>query len=393
MTRFYFDWAASAPCDTEAVRTLTDTLVRYPGNPSSLHSPGKEARAFTEECRQKCAEALQIPPETVIFTSGGSESNNIVISSFLRKRQPITAIATSIEHPSVLNPLFELKNAGHTVGFLKTTDTGVFSLDDLKRRLTPSTALVCLIHTHNEAGTVQPVTEAVRLIRDFEREHGARIHVHCDAVQAAGKTAPDWTTADVDSASLSAHKFGGPRGVGLLYLKKPLQPLYSGGGQERGLRPGTENVPGIAAMTIALQQRTLRRDKETTAARKIRRMLTNAFSAEPHILLPFFESARPDAENDARFSPYVLTLAIPGLPSEVTQRLLDDRGVAVSAGSACSANAAANKQKLKNPFGFDKKTADSLLRLSWGHSTTEDDALALIKAVQSVIRENTILLR
>lgn len=393
MNRYYFDWAASAPCDREAAQTLSDTILRYPGNPSSRHSPGKDAQAFAEACRQKCAEALQIPPGTVVFTSGGSESNNIVISSFLRKRQPITAISTPIEHPSVLNPLFELKNAGHTVDFLKMNDNGVFSLDDLTRRLTAATALVCLIHTHNEAGTVQPIAEAVRIIRHFEREHRIRIHIHCDAVQSAGKETPDWSETDIDSASLSAHKFGGPRGVGILYLKKPLQPLYCGGGQERGLRPGTENVPGIAAMTTALQQRALRRAEETAAARTIRRMLTDAFTEEPHILLPFCDTRLSQSEADARFSPYVLMIAIPGLPSEVAQRLLDDRGFAVSAGSACSANAAANKQKLKNPFGFDKKTADSLLRLSWGHSTTPDEAQALINAVKAVIRENRILLQ
>lgn len=391
MTNFYFDWAASAPCDRQAAETFAETLSRYPGNPSALHRQGKEARALTEQCRRICASSLRIPPETVVFTSGGSESNNIVISSFLRKRQPIQILSSPVEHPSVINPLFELKNAGHTLDFLKMTDAGLFSTDDLKRKLSPSVALVCLIHTHNETGTVQPVAEAVRIIREFEKENNVRIHVHCDAVQSAGKAAPDWKESDVDSASLSAHKFGGPRGVGILYLKNPIRPLYCGGGQERGLRPGTENLPGIAAMTTALRQREQNRTEETASALRIRTLFTTAFRKNRSIFLPFAETE--EAEKSARFSPYLLMIALPRLPSEVTQRLLNDRGFSVSAGSACSSNAAANKQKMKNPFGFDRKTAESLLRLSWGHSTSIEEAKALIKALEEIIKENSILLR
>lgn len=387
----YFDWAASAPCDRQASEILLKTLSCYPGNPSALHTKGHEAKLLIEKCRNDCAACLHIPTKTVVFTSGGSESNNIVVSSFLRKRHPIQILSTPIEHPSILNPLFELKNAGHTVNLLKMTDTGIFSVDDLKQKLTPSVALVCLIHTHNETGTIQPIAEAVRIIREFEKTNRIRIHVHCDAVQSAGKATPDWSELDIDSASLSAHKFGGPRGVGILYSKAPIQPIYCGGGQERGLRPGTENLPGIAAMTTALQQREHNRDAETTIALQIRAMLISAFRKNQHIFLPFIDTE--EARNSTHFSPYLLMIAIPGLPSEVTQRLLNDRGFAVSAGSACSSNASANKQKIKNPFGFDHKIAESLLRLSWGHSTTFDETKALIQAVEAIIKENSILLR
>lgn len=391
MKSFYFDWAASAPCDRQSAETLSETLTRYPGNPSALHTKGKEARALTEKCRSECAACLGIPPETVVFTSGGSESNNIVVSSFLQKRKPVQILSSPVEHPSVLNPLFELKTAGHSINFLKMTDTGVFSLNDLKRKLTPSVALVCLIHTHNETGIVQPVAEAVRIIREFEKANRMHIHVHCDAVQSAGKAVADWKESDVDSASLSAHKFGGPRGIGILYLKNPIRPLYCGGGQERGLRPGTENLPGIASMTTALRLREQNRAEETAAALRIRTLLTSAFLKNRHIFLPFTDGK--ETKNTPLFSPYLLMIALPGLPSEVTQRLLNDRGFAVSAGSACSSNAAANKQKIRNPFGFDRKTAESILRISWGHSTTTEEAEALIRAIEEIIDENSILLR
>ena len=204
---------------------------------------------------------------------------------------------------------------GHKVEFLKTTSEGIIDTDDLRRKLTPETALVCLMHTHNETGAVQPLSEAVQAVREFE-SGGKRIHFHCDAVQAGGKTAIDLTAADVDSASFSAHKFGGARGAGILFLKKPLQPLYLGGGQENGLRPGTENLPAVAAMTAALKNRNRCRDDETAAAREIRRKLTNAFSLRPEIVFPF-------PENGAEFSPYVMSIAVPGLPSEVAQRLFN----------------------------------------------------------------------
>ena len=362
MPRIYFDWAASAPCDPEAAETLSAALKRYAANPSSRHTSGKEARACLETCRNECADLLKTTPETVVFTSGGSESNNIVLTSFLTKRRQIHILSAPFEHPSVINPLFELR-----------------------RKLTPETALVCLMHTHNETGAVQPLSEAVQAVREFESD-GKRIHFHCDAVQAGGKTAIDLTAADVDSASFSAHKFGGARGAGILFLKKPLQPLYLGGGQENGLRPGTENLPAVAAMTAALKNRNRCRDDETAAAREIRRKLTEAFSLRQEIVFPF-------PENGAEFSPYVMSVAVPGLPSEVAQRLFSDRGFDISSGSACSSNDAARKQKIKNPLGLPPRIAESILRLSWGHTTSPSDADALINAFDEIIKEHHTLLR
>ena len=364
MPRIYFDWAASAPCDPEAAETLSAALKRYAANPSSRHTSGKEARACLETCRNECADLLKTAPETVVFTSGGSESNNIVLTSFLTKRRQIHILSAPFEHPSVINPLFELKSSGHKVEFLKTTSEGVIDTDDLRRKLTPETALVCLMHTHNETGAVQPLSEAVQAVREFE-SGGKRIHFHCDAVQAGGKTAVDLTATDVDSASFSAHKFGGARGAGILFLKKPLQPLYLGGGQKNRNRC---------------------RDDETAAAREIRRKLTNAFSLRPEIVFPF-------PENGAEFSPYVMSIAVPGLPSEVAQRLFSDRGFDVSAGSACSSNDAARKQKIKNPLGLPPRIAESVLRLSWGHTTSPSDADALINAFDEIIKEHHTLLR
>ena len=368
MPRIYFDWAASAPCDPEAAETLSAALRRYAANPSSRHTSGKEARACLETCRNECADLLKTTPETVVT-----------------KRRQIHILSAPFEHPSVINPLFELKSSGHKVEFLKTTSEGVIDTDDLRRKLTPETALVCLMHTHNETGAVQPLSEAVQAVREFE-SGGKRIHFHCDAVQAGGKTAVDLTAADVDSASFSAHKFGGARGAGILFLKKPLQPLYLGGGQENGLRPGTENLPAVAAMTAALKNRNRCRDDETAAAREIRRKLTNAFSLRPEIVFPF-------PENGAEFSPYVMSIAVPGLPSEVAQRLFSDRGFDISSGSACSSNDAARKQKIKNPLGLPPRIAESVLRLSWGHTTSPSDADALINAFDEIIKEHHTLLR
>lgn len=389
MGELYFDWAASAPCDSDALASFVEVSQKYFANPSSSHPKGREAHKLLQEARNQCASLLSVPPTTVTFTSGGSEGNNLVLTSFLRKRQKYEILSTPIEHTSVINPLYELKNAGaHQLQWLKINEKGTVDLDHLQRSLSPATALVCLIHTHNETGIIQPIKEAVKIIREKQKQYGNFIHIHCDTVQAAGKSSLNLTVLDVDSAVISGHKVGAPRGVGLLYLKKTLQPLYTGGGQERGLRPGTENLPGIVALAKALENRENRRPKERAAATNLKEFFLHELSQLSSIEIPFLSTVQGESA-----SPYLLSFGILGLPAEVSQRLFADKGIELSAGSACSANAAFYKQKIINPFGFSKSLSTSLLRLSWGATTTQEEGKAVIEELKKIIHENKSLIR
>ena len=374
MPRIYFDWAASAPCDPEAAETLSAALKRYAANPSSRHTSGKEARACLETCRNECADLLKTTPETVVFTSGGSESNNIVLTSFLTKRRQIHILSAPFEHPSVINPLFELKSSGHKVEFLKTTSEGVIDTDDLRRKLTPETALVCLMHTHNETGAVQPLSEAVQAVREFE-SGGKRIHFHCDAVQAGGKTAIDLTAADVDSASFSAHKFGGARGAGILFLKKPLQPLYLGGGQENGMRSGTENVFGIKMFELAAIKHYGMLRENFYNAKELSYKLWSLLDKQLFV--------RISPENG---SPYILTVGAKGVRGETILHEADDCGLIIGTGSACSSNDKKRYSRVILACGVGEDVADGILRLSLGCETCESDVVQAAAILNLVVK-------
>jgi cysteine desulfurase len=373
--RRYFDWAATAlpgaPGETEAASPVPF------GNPSSLHAEGRRARDSLEEARARCAAALGVKPETIYFSSGGTESNAIVILSFLLRRGAGACLYSATEHPSVRETCRILERLGKPVGVIPVEADGRVSEASLERALEKhrDPRFAAIMAVNNETGAVNDLEALGALLR---RREGPPLHIHCDMVQAAGKLPLDISRWDLDSASLSAHKLGGPRGAGLLYLRKPLETLHQGGGQERGIRGGTENTAGALALAACLERYTRREPLETAYRAALDRLdtLMKALAATGRFFpIP---SCRSRAE-DRRFSPYILQAAFDGIPGEVMARALDQGGVAVSTGSACSSG------KLERPvlgaMGVEPRRRLEGIRISQGWSTGAGDIEALIRAV------------
>ncbi|MFA7019527.1 MAG: aminotransferase class V-fold PLP-dependent enzyme, partial [Sphaerochaetaceae bacterium] len=238
MKLHYFDWAATAPISEQALYTYHKVAKEYPGNPSSLHKEGQRSAKRLAAEREKTADLLQVAPEQIYYTAGGTESNSIVLNSLLWKRKPGRIIFSGLEHSSILQYRHFLETKGFEVISIRSPG-GFVDIEALQENLTDNTQLVCVMLVNNILGTVQDLTSIAKILR----QRAKPIHLHCDAVQAVGKISFNLSDLDVDSASFSAHKFQGPRGTGILYQKSnTLQSLSRGGGQEQGLRSGTEHL-------------------------------------------------------------------------------------------------------------------------------------------------------
>ncbi|MFP3089074.1 cysteine desulfurase [Treponema sp. TIM-1] len=372
--RRYFDWAATAPPD---IPVPGDVPL---GNPSSRHGEGREARDALEEARNRCAAALGVRAKHLFFTSGGTESNALVLfSTLFRNRGDI--LYSAVEHPSVSENCRVLERLGKGVAPIAVGEDGRVTTETLEAALKKNTGarLAAIMGVNNETGAVMDLSGLIDRIRN---RGGAPVHVHGDMVQSLGKIPLDLTALDLDSASVSAHKLGGPRGIGLLYCRKDLEPLYRGGGQEGGKRPGTENIAGALALADCLERRlnpdTLKGEYEAAACRW-ETLIRTLRGMDRCSLIP-----RDRGDRDPRFSPYILQAAFQGIPGEVMVRTLDDAGFAVSTGSACSS--ASGKRPILAAMGVDEKTAFEGIRFSQGWSTTAEEVEALINAIGEILK-------
>ncbi|OQY35507.1 MAG: hypothetical protein B6241_00985 [Spirochaetaceae bacterium 4572_59] len=361
----YLDWASTTAPDTEIMKESLHVSQKYYGNPSSLHHDGVKASHKLSELRKECSTHLRCGAEQLYFTSGGTESNNIVVSSLLKRRDKGRIIISGLEHPSLWEPVQALKNSGWEVKALNPGRNGRIKGSKLSRLLTDDSRMVLIMAVHNETGVIQPMEELIALVREKEKETGRNIHFHSDLVQATGKVPFSLENWDLDSASFSAHKIRGPRGIGLLYLKKALQPLYTGGGQESGIRPGTENLAGAAGLTMALKK-TLSTDYKS-AKKRMSRLIKEVQKIRGCRILPEDRMTHPEY-----YSPWILSCAFPPLPGEVLVRVMDEAGYAISTGSACSSNKKSRTRSLES-MGIETKTAFSSLRISQGPSTTMEE--------------------
>jgi cysteine desulfurase len=372
--RRYFDWAATAlPAPPPAAEG------RIFGNPSSLHAEGRGAREALEQARSRCAAMLGVKPETLYFSSGGTESNAIAVFSQLFRRG--ACLYSAVEHPSVRENCRILERLGRPVGVIPVENGGWVSGDGLVRALEkqPDARFAAIMAVNNETGAVNNMAA---LTAAFRQKKGSSIHIHCDLVQALGKVPVDISAWDLDSASLSAHKLGGPRGIGLLYLKKPLEPLYRGGGQERGIRPGTENTAGALALADCLETFCPEDGLEDAwrgAVDRLDRLMKGLEALNRCRPIPL---DRRDP-GDRRFSPYILQAAFDGVPGEVMARALDKEGFAVSTGSACSSSK--TERPVLEAMGVDPKLRLEGIRISQGRSTSLEDIDLLIRAAASVL--------
>jgi cysteine desulfurase len=373
MDRYYFDWAATAP-----PLDLPSPPLPF-GNPSSRHLEGRLARRALEDARERCAGVLGVRPQELYFSSGGTESNALVLQSLLlRKNAPF--LISAVEHPSIRENALALERLGIGLGHIPVEGDGRVSERTLEAALAkmPGTRLVAIMGVNNETGAAMDLGALTRVLR---RTPGAPIHIHSDLAQALGKIPLDLPRWDIDSASFSAHKIGGPRGVGLLYLRKPLQALTLGGGQEGGIRPGTENTGGACALADCMERLAGPREaaaNHKAAAERWKRLIRALRTMDRCFLIP-----DDRGEEDPRFSPWILQAGFRKIPGEVMVRALDDRGFAVSTGSACSSRE--QRRPILLAMGIGAAQSLEGIRISQGWSTAMDEIEKLIAAIESIL--------
>ncbi len=383
MKSIYLDWAATAPIIKRIPAIMSKALIDFQGNPSSVHSEGKKAREQINISRKVCADLLKTKPEQLIFTSGGTESNNIILSSLFYKKRGSHIILSTIEHPSISEYYKSLKFYGFTVDYLKPDSRGIILPEKLLKLLKPDTIFVSVMTVNNETGAIQPITELVEVTRAYEKKNGRSIHFHTDAVQALGKIPFYPGLLDINSASLSAHKIGGPKGVGMLYLQKSAQPLSAGGGQEFSIRPGTENTAGIIAFTEAIKISLPKIDSNYSNAEQLKELLIKELLKIKGIKL-LFENKRV---NRNIYSPYITSLTVSPVPGEVLVRILSDKGIQVSTGSACSSRNRKKQMRILLASDISEQDASGSIRISTGWSSTEADIMNFISVLKETVFE------
>jgi len=380
----YLDHAASTPMLAEAVAAMTEQLVRT-GNPSSLHASGRAARRVVEESRERIAAAIGARPAEVVFTSGGTESDNLAVKGLFwarRDEEPrrTRILSTAVEHHAVLDPLHWLaEHEGAGVELLPVDSLARLDVEALRaavERDGSSVALVSVMWANNEVGTIQPMADVV------EVAHAHGIPVHTDAVQAVGQVPVDFAASGLDLLTLTAHKVGGPYGVGALVVRRELAlaPLQHGGGQERDVRSGTLDAPAIAGFATAVELAVKRQAEHFDRICALRNDLVERVLAQvPDAAM----NGDPLCAVDHRL-PGNAHLTFPGCEGDSLLMLLDARGIACSTGSACSAGVPQPSHVLL-AMGRDEEQARSSLRFSLGHTTTTTDVDALVEAIGPVV--------
>ena len=373
----YLDHAATTPCTEEVITAVSDAMRRTYGNPSSRHSKGIEADQVFSDARKEIAATLHCSEKEIYFTSGGTESDNWALAEGAKtnRRTGMHLITSAIEHEAVLEPMKRLENEGYKVTYLKPQKNGRISLEELREALTPDTALVSIMYVNNELGTLQPIAEAARLVKQL----CPRALFHTDAVQAYGKYDIRPAKMGIDLLSASGHKIHGPKGIGFLYAAEGcrLQPMILGGGQQRGMRSGTHPVPGAAGMAKAARQCFTDLNGHMEYMKELKKQMLEGLSAIDNVVI---HSPLEDG-----FAPYIVSAAFPGVRSEVLLNALNDRGIYASAGSACSSNRTLPVSPVLQAVGMDQRTAESTLRFSFSRMTTPEEIDAALKALGELV--------
>ncbi len=370
----YADNAATTKTCPAAQRAMLDAMERSWANPSSLHSPGQQAKEALQTARETVARAIGAQPREVYFTSGGSEADNQAIISAAKlgaRKGKKHLVTTAIEHHAVLHTMDQLSKEGFEVTLLPVDASGIVKAEDVAAAIREDTALVSVMFANNEIGTIQPVAEIGALCR----EKG--VVFHTDAVQAAGHLPIDVDAQNIDMLSLSGHKFHGPRGVGALYVRRgaPLLTLIHGGAQERGLRAGTEDLPAILGMAAALDDSCTHMAENAAYVSKLRDALIDKLSAIPHAAL--------NGDRERRL-PGNVSFCFEGIEGESLLLLLDDKGVAASSGSACTSGSLDPSHVLL-AIGRPHEVAHGSLRLTLDHENTMEEVDAIAAATIEVV--------
>ncbi|GMA49738.1 cysteine desulfurase NifS [Alicyclobacillus contaminans] len=380
MEPLYLDHCATTPIHPEVLSEMTRVYQEAFANPSSLHQAGRMAKQTLERARERIATRLDARPEDVLFTAGGTEANTLALFGALERflrgpgepSAPVHLISSELEHPSVQRGIEALAERGVEVTWLPVPANGVLQPEDVERALRPHTRLVSVMLANNEIGTIQPIADIAALCR------ARGVLLHTDAVQAVGKIPVSFRDLGVDLLTASAHKFYGPRGVGIVVARRQarLRPILHGGGQERGLRSGTENVAAIHGAAVALDKALDALPAEAIRLQRLRDAMAKAvMDRMPEVLW---------TAADAPKLPHVLHLCIPGVLGEAVLLELDQLGVCVSAGSACSAGSAEPSPVLR-AMGVDERYVHGGLRISLGRGNTEADVARFAEALDTAV--------
>lgn len=361
----YLDNSATTRC-LESVRdAVVKTMMEDFGNPSSRHQKGVEAERYLKEARETIAATLKASEKEIFFTSGGTESNNWAIlgGALANRRAGKHVITTSIEHAAVIQPMMYLQELGFEVTYLKVDEKGHIDLEELRQALRPDTILVSVMYVNNEMGAVEPIEEIGRIIKGYRPE----ILFHVDAIQAYGKYRICPRRLGIDLLSVSGHKIHGPKGVGFLYVKEKtkLRPFILGGGQQKGMRSGTDNVPGIAGLSVAAKEAYTDFEKKRDHLLRLKEHFMEGVSALPDI--------RINSEPGEAGAPHIVSVSFRGVRSEVLLHALEERGIYVSSGSACSSNKKLPVSPVLKEIHLEQALLETTLRFSFCEQTAEEE--------------------
>jgi cysteine desulfurase len=376
MSEIYFDNAATTPMRSEVVEAMSPFFSEVCGNPSSLHMSGQRAKRAIEEARHTVAEALGAHSKEIFFTSGGTESNNLAIRGAAQamRARGRHIITSAIEHHAVLNVCRAMEKDGFDVTYLPVDRFGILDLDALRDNIRSDTVLVSIMLANNEVGTIQPLSRVAEMTR------AKGILLHTDACQAAGKMVVNVDNLRVDLLSLAAHKFYGPKGQGALYVRKGTEilPSMQGGHQERLLRPGTENVPGIVGLATAIRLSTKDLPAESARVSGLREHLEASIRAR-------VSDVSFNGHRERRL-PNIANMSFVGVDGEALLLGLDMRGISVSTGSACNAGSTEPSHVLL-AMGLERNLAQGSLRFSLGRQNTETEVDSVVEAVSEVVTQ------
>ena len=372
----YFDNSATTKVLDSVKDIVVKTMTEDYGNPAAKHRKGMEAEQYIRDARKIIADTMKVQEKEILFTSGGSESNNMALfgAAWANQRAGKHIISTSIEHPSVYNPLGVLEELGFEVTILPVDHDGHISLKELEEAIRPDTILVSTMYVNNEVGAVEPVEEISKIIK---AKNPSTLY-HVDAIQAYGKYVIRPKKQGIDLLSVSSHKIHGPKGVGFLYIRNgvKIKPLIYGGGQQAGMRSGTENVPGVAGFGAAAKE------MYTNHAEKVQKLIELKDYMTDH--LGEIEGTVINSKKGEASAPQIVSVSFEGVRSEVLLHALEDKGVYVSSGSACSSNHPGISGTLKG-IGVAQKLLDSTIRMSFGMFNTKEEVDYTIDVLKELV--------
>ena len=373
----YLDNSATTRAFPEVGELVYKVMCQDFGNPSSMHRKGVEAEHYIKDAKESLAKILKVNTKEIFFTSGGTESDNLALIGCARanKRRGNHLITTSIEHDAILNTMRYLEEEeGFRVTYLPVDSNGKVSLEALKEALCPETILVSIMYVNNEVGTVQPVEEAAKIVK----EYNSNILMHSDAVQGFGKYHIYPKRQKIDLLSVSGHKIHGPKGVGFIYIgeKVKIRPILFGGGQQKDMRSGTENVPGIAGLGLAAKISYRDLDMKVALMRELKAHFLEGLKQIDDITI--------HGVTDEGSAPHIISVGVAGIRSEVFLHTLEEKGIYVSSGSACASNHPAVSGVLKS-IGAEQKYLDSTIRFSMSEFTTKEEIDYVLETLYNCI--------